>query len=144
MQDPELFTSRRAAVAGDATSLMAALGYAPLEGLPGRYEFRASTTPVVLRRLALASKALDALREEPTRRAAQRFDHLPPEPALGISGTTTLTLLSGIDAAAAAPTTEADDVLEKVMGWLRAASERTRRRRGRCASPPSPQLTPIC
>ena len=53
VQDPELFTSRRAAVAGDATSLMAALGYAPLEGLPGRYEFRTATTPVVLRRLAL-------------------------------------------------------------------------------------------
>ena len=88
VQDPELFTSRRAAVAGDATSLMAALGYAPLEGLPGRYEFRASTTPVVLRRLALASASLEAaLREEPTRRAAQRFDHLPPEPPLGVSGT---------------------------------------------------------
>ena len=126
VQDPELFTSRRAAVAGDdATSLMAALGYAPLEGLPGRYEFRAATTPVVLRRLALASHALDAaLREEPTRRAAQRFDHLPPEPPLGVSGTTTLTLLS----ASTPPQRrryEADDVLEKVMGWLRAASERS-------------------
>ena len=124
VQDPELFTSRRAAVAGDATSLMGALGYAPLEGLPGRYEFRTATTPVVLRRLALASKALEAaLREEPTRRAAQRFDHLPPEPALGASGTTTLTLLSG----STPPQRRryyADDVLEKVMGWLRAASER--------------------
>ena len=117
--------ARRAAVAGDATSLMAALGYAPLEGLPGRYEFRTATTPVVLRRLALASASLQAaLREEPTRRAAQRFDHLPPEPALGVSGTTTLTLLS----ASTPPQRrryEADDVLEKVMGWLRAASERS-------------------
>ena len=125
VQDPELFTSRRAAVAGDATSLMAALGYAPLEGLPGRYEFRGSTTPVVLRRLALASASLEAaLREEPTRRAAQRFDHLPPEPALGASGTTTLTLLSG-STPPQRRRYDSDDVLEKVMGWLRAASERS-------------------
>ena len=125
VQDPELFTSRRAAVAGDATSLMAALGYAPLEGLPGRYEFRTATTPVVLRRLALASASLQAaLREEPTRRAAQRFDHLPPEPPLGVSGTTTLTLLSG-STPPQRRRYEADDVLEKVMGWLRAASERS-------------------
>ena len=70
VQDPELFTSRRAAVAGDATSLMAALGYAPLEGLPGRYEFRTATTPVVLRRLALASASLATLRCARSRRAA--------------------------------------------------------------------------
>jgi hypothetical protein len=125
VQDPELFTSRRAAVAGaDATSLMAALGYAPLEGLPGRFEFRGATTPVVLRRLALASASLEAaLREEPTRRAAQRFDHLPPEPPLGVSGTTTLTLLSG-STPPQRRRYDSDDVLEKVMGWLRAASER--------------------
>lgn len=123
VQDPTLFSSRRAAVAGEATSLMAALGNAPLEGLPGRYEFRASRTPVVLRRLALASSALDAaLREEPTRRAAQRFDQLPPEPTLGASGTTTLTLLSG--STPLRRRYDADDVLEKVMGWLRAAAER--------------------
>ena len=106
VQDPTLFSSRRAAVAGEATSLMAALGYDPLEGLPGQYEFRASRTPVVLRRLALASSALDAaLREEPTRRAAQRFDQLPPEPALGASGTTTLTILLSVRRRCAAATT---------------------------------------
>ena len=52
VQDPEMFTSRRAR-RRRSDSLMAALGYA-LEG-PGRYEFRTATTPVVLRRLALAS-----------------------------------------------------------------------------------------
>ena len=92
---------------------------------PGRFEFRGATAPVVLRRLALASASLEAaLREEPTRRAAQRFDHLPPEPPIGVSGTTTLTLLS----ASTLPQRrryESDDVLEKVMGWLRAASERS-------------------
>ena len=49
---------------------------------------------------------------------------MPPEPPLGVSGTTTLTLLS----ASTPPQRrryEADDVLEKVMGWLRAASERS-------------------
>jgi len=78
----------------------------------------------VLRRLALASASLEAaLREEPTRRAAQRFDHLPPEPPLGVSGTTTLTLLSG-STPPQRRRYDADDVLAKVMGWLRAASER--------------------
>ena len=68
-------------------------------------------------------------------RAAQRFDHLPPEPPLGVSGTTTLTLLS----ASTPPQRrryEADDVLEKVMGWLRRRSS-ARRHRGPRAGPPA-------
>ena len=42
---------------------------------------------------------------------------------MGASGTTTLTLLSG-STPPQRRRYDADDVLEKVMGWLRAASER--------------------
>ena len=138
VQDPELFTSRRAAVAGDATSLMAALGYAPLEGLPGRYEFRTATTPVVLRRLALASKP-SRPRCEKSRRAAprlqrslaaragvRRFGDYDPDAALGV------------DAAAAAPLRGRRRLREGhgvVAGRFRAL----RRRRGRRASAPAPR-----
>ena len=116
---------------------MAALGYAPLEGLPGRYEFR--RPPVVLRRRR-SRLALQAVCEKSRRAAPPNADHLPPEPpSAGRFGDHDPDAALGIDAAAAGAR-EADDVGE-VMGWLRAASER-RLRRGRRFSAPAARLTP--
>mmetsp|Transcript_16089 Transcript_16089/g.48322 ORF Transcript_16089/g.48322 Transcript_16089/m.48322 type:complete len:273 (+) Transcript_16089:237-1055(+) len=116
--DPDLFSSRRASCGGGgAPLLMAAVGFKPL--INDRYEYVGERTPVALRRLALASAALESFaREEPGRRAAARFADLPPEPPVGAAGTTTLTLLPCRDRRRFA----ADDPFAKAMPWVRAAA----------------------
>jgi len=119
VSDPDLFSSRRASCGGGGASLlMGALGFRPLVGT--RYEYVGLRTPVTLRRLELASKALASFAdEEPARRAAARFDGLPPEPPLGAAGTTTLLLLPSRDRRRYA----ADDPLAKVVPWVRVAGQ---------------------
>lgn len=117
VSDPDLFSSRRASCAGGgAPLLMSSLSFQPLVG--SRYEYVGLRTPVALRRLELASQALQSFaNEEPARRAAARFDGLPPEPPLGAAGTTTLLLLPSRDRRRYA----ADDPLAKVVPWVRVA-----------------------
>ena len=85
--DPLLFASTRASVPGaGAAKLMAALGYRSAGG--AHFVFEGAKSPVVLRRLALATKALDAFRaDERARRATAKFAALPAEPSPGASGT---------------------------------------------------------
>mmetsp|Transcript_20500 Transcript_20500/g.61109 ORF Transcript_20500/g.61109 Transcript_20500/m.61109 type:complete len:251 (-) Transcript_20500:49-801(-) len=120
VDDPDLFSARRAVVAGSrAPSLMAALGYAATDAVPDKYEFAGARTPVALRRLALAANALDAFAaEEPARRAKKALEALPPEPVVGAAGTTTITFLPGPKRRRY----DADDTFDRVMQWLRVAA----------------------
>jgi len=113
VDDPDLFSARRAVVAGSrAPSLMAALGYAATDAVPDKYEFAGARTPVALRRLALAANALDAFAaEEPARRAKKALEALPPEPVVGAAGTTTITFLPGPKRRRY----DADDTFDRVM-----------------------------
>lgn len=113
--DPLLFASTRASVPGaGAAKLMAALGYRSADG--AHFVFEGAKSPVVLRRLALATKALDAYRaDERARRATAKFAALPAEPSPGASGTTTLRVMPANERRRY----EADDTFAKALAWIR-------------------------
>lgn len=116
--DPHLFASSRAVVAGaGADALMASLGYA--FAAPTVFAYRGERTPVALRRLTLAARALAAFRdEEAARRASAALRALAPEPEVGAAGTTVLKLLPG----AARRRFASDDDFAKALPWVRAVA----------------------